>query len=368
MLCAAIDPTGVWHMTGSAPRKKTLQTKLRFGWTTGTCATAAVNAAYTAMVTGQFPDRVTIVTPSGKNADLEVADMASGHDDSGSWFRAGIVKDAGDDPDVTHGALIRATVWAARPGSGVSFRGGEGVGTVTKPGLPIPAGEPAINPVPREMMQGAISDLAAALRGPEDVEIEISVPDGAQIALKTWNPVSASKAAFRSSGQPVSYGHFPARPGLRPSIAGSMSRGPMRSPMSWARQGRHQKDGGAPHTALPDIALIDMGDFVGGMLKYMRRHPVPNLSILGGFGKMVKLSQGATDLHSARSQVDFDRLAGLAFGVVWIGRVSPVPIRFSRSRRWRAHRSVPCWPMLWLPARWKRRWPSCMVRRRGSRS
>ena len=63
---------------------------------------------------------------------------------------------------------------------------------------------------------------------------------------------------------------------------------------------------------LPDIALIDMGDFVGGMLKYMRRHPVPNLSILGGFGKMVKLSQGATDLHSARSQVDFQRLAGLA--------------------------------------------------------
>ena len=64
--------------------------------------------------------------------------------------------------------------------------------------------------------------------------------------------------------------------------------------------------------SLPDIALIDMGDFVGGMLKYMRRHPVPNLSILGGFGKMVKLSQGAIDLHSARSQVDFDALASLA--------------------------------------------------------
>ena len=101
---------------------------------------------------------------------------------AGAWFRAGIVKDAGDDPDVTHGALIRASVWTARPGSGVSFRGGEGVGTVTKPGLPIPAGEPAINPVPREMMQGAVADLAQALGGPEDVEIEISVPDGAQIA------------------------------------------------------------------------------------------------------------------------------------------------------------------------------------------
>ena len=88
-------------MSRSASRKDKLETKLRFGWTTGTCATAAVNAAYTAMLTGQFPDRVTIITPSGKNADLAVAETASGSDDGGSWFRAGIIKDAGDDPDVT---------------------------------------------------------------------------------------------------------------------------------------------------------------------------------------------------------------------------------------------------------------------------
>ena len=355
-------------MTGSAPRKKTLQTKLRFGWTTGTCATAAVNAAYTAMVTGQFPDRVTIVTPSGKNADLEVVDVESGDDDRGSWFRAGIIKDAGDDPDVTHGALICATLRAAPAGSGVRFRGGDGVGTVTKPGLPIPAGEPAINPVPREMMQGAISDLAAALRGPEDVEIEISVPDGAQIALKTWNPrlgIEGGISILGTTGvvRPFSCSAWIAsiHRGIDVARANALTH-------VMGSTGATSEGWGRATYALPDIALIDMGDFVGGMLKYMRRHPVPNLSILGGFGKMVKLSQGATDLHSARSQVDFDRLAGLAFGAAWIGRVSPVPIRFSRSRRWRAHRSGPCWPMLWLPARWKRRWPSCMVRRRGSRS
>ena len=175
-------------MTDSARRKKTLQTKLRFGWTTGTCATAAVNAAYTAMVTGQFPDRVTIITPSGKNADLEVADRANGQDKAGVWFRAGIIKDAGDDPDVTHGAMIRATLRVAASGSGVTFRGGEGIGLVTKPGLPIPAGEPAINPVPRQMMQDAIADLANHLNGPRDIVIEISVPGGAELALKTWNP------------------------------------------------------------------------------------------------------------------------------------------------------------------------------------
>ena len=312
MLCAAINPTGVWHMTGSAPRKKTLQTKLRFGWTTGTCATAAVNAAYTAMVTGQFPDRVTIVTPSGKNADLEVADMVSGHDDRGAWFRAGIVKDAGDDPDVTHGALIRATVWAARPGSGVSFRGGEGVGTVTKPGLPIPAGEPAINPVPRQMMQGAVADLAQALGGPEDVEIEISVPDGAKIALKTWNPrlgIEGGISILGTTGvvRPLSCSAWIAsiHRGIDVARANALTH-------VMGSTGATSEGWGRATYELPDIALIDMGDFVGGMLKYMRRHPVPNLSILGGFGKMVKLSQGATDLHSARSQVDFRRLAVLA--------------------------------------------------------
>ena len=312
MLCAAINPTGVWHMTGSAPRKKTLQTKLRFGWTTGTCATAAVNAAYTAMVTGQFPDRVTIVTPSGKNADLEVADMVSGHDDRGAWFRAGIVKDAGDDPDVTHGALIRATVWAARPGSGVSFRGGEGVGTVTKPGLPIPAGEPAINPVPRQMMQGAVADLAQALGGPEDVEIEISVPDGAKIALKTWNPrlgIEGGISILGTTGvvRPFSCSAWIAsiHRGIDVARANALTH-------VMGSTGATSEGWGRATYELPDIALIDMGDFVGGMLKYMRRHPLPNLSILGGFGKMVKLSQGATDLHSARSQVDFRRLAVLA--------------------------------------------------------
>ena len=299
-------------MTGSAPRKNTLQTKLRFGWTTGTCATAAVNAAYTAMVTGQFPDRVTIVTPSGKNADLEVADTASGQDDIGFWFCAGIVKDAGDDPDVTHGALIRATIRTSDAGSGVTFRGGEGVGTVTKPGLPIPAGEPAINPVPREMMRGAVAELAQALDGPEDVEIEISVPGGSQIALKTWNPrlgIEGGISILGTTGvvRPFSCSAWIAsiHRGIDVARANGLEH-------VMGSTGATSEGWGRSAYRLPDIALIDMGDFVGGMLKYMRRHPVPNLSILGGFGKMVKLSQGATDLHSARSQVDFQRLARLA--------------------------------------------------------
>jgi len=299
-------------MTRSASRKDKLETKLRFGWTTGTCATAAVNAAYTAMLAGQFPDRVTIVTPSGKNADLEVVETSSGSDSGGDWFRAGIIKDAGDDPDVTHGAMICATLRKGAAGTGVTFSGGDGVGIVTKPGLPVAVGEPAINPVPRQMMQDAVTELAAALGGTVDVAIEISVPDGAAIAKKTWNPrlgIEGGISILGTTGvvRPFSCsawiasihrGIDVARANALPHIMGST--------------GTTSEGWGQGAYSLPDIALIDMGDFVGGMLKYMRRHPVPNLSILGGFGKMVKLSQGAIDLHSARSQVDFDALAALA--------------------------------------------------------
>ena len=208
--------------------------------------------------------------------------------------------------------MICATLRKGAAGTGVTFSGGDGVGIVTKPGLPVAVGEPAINPVPRQMMQDAVAELAAALGGTGDVTVEISVPDGAAIAKKTWNPrlgIEGGISILGTTGvvRPFSCsawiasihrGIDVARANALPHVMGST--------------GATSEGWGQGAYSLPDIALIDMGDFVGGMLKYMRRHPVPNLSILGGFGKMVKLSQGAIDLHSARSQVDFDALAALA--------------------------------------------------------
>jgi cobalt-precorrin-5B (C1)-methyltransferase len=267
-----------------------------------------VNASYMALMTGEFPDRVTIVTPSGKNADLKIAETRSGE----GWALAGVVKDAGDDPDVTHGALICATVRLGAPDSGVVFRQGAGVGVVTKPGLPIEVGEPAINPVPRQMMCDVIDALALSLGGTRDVEIEISVPDGDKIALKTWNPrlgIEGGISILGTTGvvRPFSCsawiasihrGIDVARANALPHVIGSTGA----TSESFAKE-RYN---------LPDIALLDMGDFVGGMLKYMRKNPVPRLTIAGGFGKLVKMAQGAVDLHSARSQVDFEKLAQLA--------------------------------------------------------
>jgi cobalt-precorrin-5B (C1)-methyltransferase len=286
----------------------TLSSNLRFGWTTGTCASAAVNASYMALITGKFPDRVTIVTPSGKNADLEIATTKVGD----GWAFAGVIKDAGDDPDVTHGALICATVRLGARGSGVVFCQGSGVGVITKPGLPIDVGEPAINPVPRQMMSSVIDALATSLGGTRDVEIEISVPDGDKIALKTWNPrlgIEGGISILGTTGvvRPFSCsawiasihrGIDVARANALPHVIGST--------------GATSEGFAKNRYDLPDIALLDMGDFIGGMLKYMRKNPVPRLTIAGGFGKLVKMAQGAVDLHSARSQVDFEKLATVA--------------------------------------------------------
>lgn len=178
--------------TGKAAGGRSAQlahTGLRPGWTTGACATAASTAAYTALLTGEFPDPVTITLPKGQTPSfaLAVEELAPGR----TTARAGVVKDAGDDPDVTHGALVRATVRALPAGSGVVFKAGPGVGTVTRPGLPLDVGEPAINPVPRQLMREHLAEVAARHGGTgatADVEVEISVDHGEEIARSTWNP------------------------------------------------------------------------------------------------------------------------------------------------------------------------------------
>ena len=290
---------------------KTLTTSLRFGWTTGTCATAATYASYMALVSGEFPQCVTVLTPSGKSAELEIIY----EDFDGVSATSGVIKDAGDDPDVTHGAEIRASVEKGPSGSGVTFRGGDGVGTITKPGLPIDVGEPAINPVPRQMMTDCIDNLASETDGPRDIIITISVPTGAELAHKTWNPRLGIEGGISILGTTGVV-----RPFSCSAWIASIHRG-----IDVARaNGLDHVAGSTGATSektfqqrydLPDIALLDMGDFVGGMLKYLRRHPVPRLTIAGGFAKMVKLAQGHGDLHSARSQVDFDILADWAASV-----------------------------------------------------
>ncbi|MBV7409970.1 cobalt-precorrin-5B (C(1))-methyltransferase [Maritimibacter sp. DP1N21-5] len=277
--------------------------ELRRGWTTGACATAAVRAALLRLWGGAWPDDVTITLPRGETPTFPLAHVAEGE----GWAEVGITKDAGDDPDVTHGALIVARVTPG--GTGVRFEAGPGVGIVTKPGLPIAPGEPAINPVPREMMAAQVAELAARFGQSPDVLITVSIPGGEAIAAKTWNPrlgIEGGLSVLGTTGI--------VRPFSCAAWIASIHRG-----IDVARaEGLTHVAGCTGATSeravralygLPEGAMLDMGDFVGGMLKYLSTHPVDRVTVGGGIGKITKLAQGAWDLHSKRAQVDMGALA-----------------------------------------------------------
>ncbi|MFZ3595602.1 cobalt-precorrin-5B (C(1))-methyltransferase [Streptomyces sp. BH104] len=283
-------------------------TGLRPGWTTGACATAATTAAYTALLTGEFPDPVTITLPKGQTPSFALA--VESHD--GDSATAGVVKDAGDDPDVTHGALVRSTVRRLPPGEGVVFKAGPGVGTVTRPGLPLPVGEPAVNPVPREMIRTHVAEVAAAHGAPGDVEVTLSIDHGEEIARSTWNPrlgILGGLSVLGTTGIVVPYSCSAWIDSIRRGV--DVARAAGRTHVAGCTGSTSEKTVVREH-ALPEDALLDMGDFAGAVLKYIRRHPVDRLTICGGFAKLSKLAAGHLDLHSGRSQVDKGFLADLA--------------------------------------------------------
>jgi cobalt-precorrin-5B (C1)-methyltransferase len=213
---------------------------------------------------------------------------------------------------VTHGALVLATVRAGAPGAGVSFRAGEGVGTVTRPGLPVPPGEPAINPMPRRMIGDAIAEVAAAAGRAADADVEIAIPGGEALAAKTLNGrlgIVGGLSILGTTGIVVPYSCAAWIHSIHRGI--DVARAAGLTHVAGAT-GASSEAGAQKLYGLQEIALIDMGDFVGGMLKYLRRHPVPRVTIAGGVAKMTKLAQGLTDLHSKRGVVDHGLLASFA--------------------------------------------------------
>jgi cobalt-precorrin-5B (C1)-methyltransferase len=281
---------------------------LRRGWTTGACAAAASRAAFAAILTGRFPDPVAIRLPRGGAASFPLALAELGH----TVARAGVVKDAGDDPDVTHGALIVAeTAWAVA-GSGIGFAAGEGVGTVTRAGLSLAVGEPAINPAPRALIRDLLIGVAAEVGAPApDVTVTIAIPGGDRLAEKTMNArlgIVGGLSILGTTGIVVPYSCSSWIHAIHRGIDVARAAG---LDHIAAATGATSERAVQRLYNLPDHALIDMGDFVGGTLKYLRRRPVERLTIAGGFAKLAKLAAGHLDLHSARSRVDVAWLAGM---------------------------------------------------------
>jgi cobalt-precorrin-5B (C1)-methyltransferase len=279
--------------------------ELRRGWTTGACAAAATKAAYLALLTGRFADPIAIVLPRGERPSFDLVEARLDQDQA----VAAVIKDAGDDPDVTHGARIRATVRRGEPGTGVIFVAGEGVGVVTRPGLPVPVGEPAINPGPRQLIRSVVAEIARDQGDAGDLEVTIAVPGGEILALRTVNGrlgIVGGLSILGTTGIVIPYScsawiHSIYR-GIDVARASGLDH-------VAAATGSTSERAVQLLYGLPEMALIDMGDFVGGTLKYLRRHPIERVSLAGGFGKLAKLAVGHLDLHSSRSAVDVPVLA-----------------------------------------------------------
>lgn len=279
--------------------------KLRFGWTTGACATAATKSALSALLGRGFLDPVTITLPKGKKPAFVLAT----EEITNATATASIIKDAGDDPDVTHQARIISTVRLGLPKSGITFRAGTGVGIVTRVGLPLSVGEPAINPVPREMMTAVVNELCLQANIPADVEVTIGIENGEELAKYTMNGrlgIIGGLSVLGTTGIVVPYSCAAWIASLHRGIDVARAAGESHV---IASTGSTSEKAAQQIYDVPEFALLDMGDFAGGVLKYLKRNPVPRLTLAGGFAKITKLAQGHMDLHSGRSAVDFKWLA-----------------------------------------------------------
>ena len=283
------------------------ETALRSGWTTGACATAGAAAAVRALLSGKFPEKVRISLPQGKSPIFAL----SRHQIDGETATAVVIKDAGDDPDVTHEAEIVVTVRRSPQGNGITFHAGDGVGTVTLPGLPVAVGEPAINPAPRKMIEENIRAVTDEFATPADFSVIVSIPGGQELAKKTMNGRLGIKGGLSVLGTTGVVKPYSCSAWIHAIHSGiDVGRATAITHMAGAT-GKTSEAAVQALYGLPDTALIDMGDFAGGMLKYLRRHPIPRLTIAGGFAKMTKLAQGCMDLHSSRSEINFAKLAAL---------------------------------------------------------
>jgi len=276
---------------------------LRTGYTTGTCATAATKAALEMLLTGEESGLVKVTLPNGETLEIPVAaTVPAGHSAS-----ATVMKDAGDDPDVTNGLPVTSTVRLLPGESGVRFVGGDGVGTVTLPGLGLEPGEPAINRVPREMIRRAIGELlerhADCLpeTGQVGVEVTIAVPGGREIAKRTFNPklgIEGGISIIGTSGivRPFSSEAFVTS--IRREMEVAQAIGcrhiVINSGAKSERLVRQQFPGLTPQ------AFIHYGNFIGETLRIAAGLQIPQLTMGIMIGKAVKLAEGALDTHSKR--------------------------------------------------------------------
>jgi cobalt-precorrin-5B (C1)-methyltransferase len=289
-----------------ASARRVANSKLRRGWTTGTCATAAAKAACLLLRDGDAPSEVEVPLP---RSDQRPSFAVERCELDGDAAVAVVVKDAGDDPDVTHGAHLTARV-ALRDAPGLELRGGPGVGTVTKPGLGLDVGGPAINAGPRAQIAAAVAEVFDT--GEVGVVVEVSVPGGEKMARRTSNPrlgIVGGISILGTTGivRPFSTAAWRASVGQAIDVMDAQGEGTL----VLTTGGRSERAARRLAPELPEVCFVEVGDFTGYALKRAVALDFERCLFVGMAGKLSKLGAGVLMTHWTRSKVDPQFLAAL---------------------------------------------------------
>ena len=283
------------------PRTATMRPHaLRTGFSTGACSAAAAKAAAAAL-SGTRLSTVNIPFPSGDRHTFTVHSLRC----EGGSATAVVVKDAGDDPDVTHGAHLTVTV-AWRSDGEVVLHGGEGVGMVTRAGLGLPVGQPAINPVPRQMITDAVLEAS----GGRGADVTISVPGGERMARKTTNRrlgIEGGISILGTTGIVRPFSTASWRASVEQAVGVMAAQGV--PTLVLATGGRTERAAMRLLPQLPPVAFVEVGDFTGAALRRAVEHRLTGVVFVGMIGKLTKLASGILMTHYTRSKVDTGLLA-----------------------------------------------------------
>ena len=277
---------------------------LRTGWTTGTCASAAAKAAVTGLVSGVVPAEVEVGLPGGQRVTFAVTDSRSGDP-----AVAAVVKDAGDDPDVTNGAHVTvAATWSEAGGEPVSLAAGPGVGTITLPGLGLPVGAPAINPVPARMIRAAVAEVTD-----RPVALTVSIPGGEDMAARTSNArlgIVGGVSILGTTGivRPFSTASWRASVVQQVDVASAQGQ----DHIVLSTGGRTDAAAQRLLPDLPPVCFVEVGDFTGIALRRAAAAGATRATFVGMAGKIAKLAAGVLMTHYRRSKVDVELLAEVA--------------------------------------------------------
>ncbi len=297
--------------------------KLRSGFTTGTAAAAATKAALRFLLSAKAPKSVRIDFLTEGSVDIPVHWLELLDSNRAA---ATVIKDAGDDPDVTHRAEIgarvalRITAASRKRAPLVTIRGGEGVGRVTKPGLEMPPGEAAINTGPRQMIQQAVTQVLGANQNVSEVDVEVYVPKGEQLALKTLNArlgIIGGISILGTTGivKPLSHEAYTAT--IRSAL--SVARASEREPVIMTTGRRSERYAQQLFADWSDDQFIQIGDYFHFAVSTAAKMGFAKIILAVFFGKAVKMSMGVPHTHASRSALLLDRLA------TWAEEISGLP-------------------------------------------